>query len=99
MMLFPWRSSARALFRTSNAVSVPSRDMRRASCSSYCVALSMAGKLLKDANGLLYARILRVLARTTGVHSAFLGGAFVDSYLSELYGHQEWADAEHWHAF
>jgi uncharacterized damage-inducible protein DinB len=59
----------------------------------------MAGKLLKDANGLLYARILRVLARTTGVHSAFLGGAFVDSYLSELYGHQEWADAEHWHAF
>jgi len=23
----------------------------------------------------------------------------VDSYLAELYGHQEWADAEHWRAF
>jgi len=23
----------------------------------------------------------------------------VDSYLRELYGHQEWADAEHWRAF
>jgi len=23
----------------------------------------------------------------------------VDSYLVELYGHQEWADAEHWRAF
>jgi len=23
----------------------------------------------------------------------------VDSYLHELYGHQEWADAEHWRAF
>lgn len=23
----------------------------------------------------------------------------MDSYLTELYGHQEWADAEHWRAF
>ena len=23
----------------------------------------------------------------------------MDSYLAELYGHQEWADAEHWRAF
>jgi hypothetical protein len=23
----------------------------------------------------------------------------VNSYLHELYGHQEWADAEHWRAF
>src|ERR1700730_5938528 len=38
MMLFPWRSRARALFRTSKAVSVPSRDMRRASCNSCWVA-------------------------------------------------------------
>src|SRR5262249_17149598 len=73
--------------------------MRRASCSSYCVALSMARKLLKDANGLLYARNWRVPPRTRRGHSAFRGGAFVDSYLRELYGHQEWADAEHWRAF
>src|ERR1700688_3053203 len=41
MMLLPWRSRARALFRTSKAVSVPRRDMRRASCSSYWMALSI----------------------------------------------------------
>src|ERR1700728_2945127 len=40
-MLLPWRSSARALFRTSKAVSVPRRDMRRANCNSYWVAFSM----------------------------------------------------------
>jgi len=33
-MFFPWRSSARARLRTSNAVSVPSRDMRSANRSS-----------------------------------------------------------------
>src|SRR5882762_1695649 len=41
MMSLPWRSSARALFNTSKAVSVPSRDMRLARRSSYCVAFSM----------------------------------------------------------
>src|SRR5271168_4550920 len=40
-MLLPWRSKARALFRTSNAVSVPSRDMRRASCNSCWVVWGM----------------------------------------------------------
>ena len=34
MMLLPWLSSARALLRTSKAVSVPSRDMRRAGSNS-----------------------------------------------------------------
>src|ERR1700722_13897700 len=40
-MSLPWRSSARALFKTSKAVSVPRRDMRCASFSSYCVEVSI----------------------------------------------------------
>src|SRR5580693_2062553 len=45
MMLLPCRSRARALFRTSKAVSVPSRDMRRASCNSCCVVGDMMALL------------------------------------------------------
>src|SRR5580704_17730857 len=71
MMLLPWRSNARARFSTSNAVSVPSRDMRRASCSSYCVALSIfrnsGSKLLRAANQKLYAR--GITSRVWGGHS------------------------------
>src|ERR1700677_4323888 len=48
MMFLPCRSSARALFRTSKAVSVPSRDIRRASCKSYCVVCAMTTKLLRS---------------------------------------------------
>src|SRR5450631_3496218 len=55
MTLLPWRSSARALFRTSKAVSVPSRDMRRARCSS-CWVVGAMGKTPQEANGTLYAR-------------------------------------------
>src|SRR5580698_2046135 len=40
-MSLPWRSSARALFNTSNAVSVPRRDIRWASFNSYCVEVSI----------------------------------------------------------
>src|SRR5712691_8455103 len=40
-MSLPWRSSAFALFRTSNAVSVPGRDMRLARRSWCWVAFSM----------------------------------------------------------
>src|SRR5438105_220371 len=39
MICRPKRSSARALLRTSNAVSVPSRDIRSANRSSCCTAL------------------------------------------------------------
>src|SRR5437016_10230593 len=40
-MFWPRRSKARALFSTSKAVSVPSRDIRGARRSSYCVVFSM----------------------------------------------------------
>ena len=50
------------------------------------MAFDMAGKLLKNTNGLLYACELgRKEARMT-------------TYLDELFAHQEWADAEHWRA-
>src|SRR5580704_19528123 len=44
MIFLPCRSRARALFRTSKAVSVPRRDMRSASWSSCCVALVIEGE-------------------------------------------------------
>src|SRR5438477_9468800 len=40
-MFLPRRSKARALFSTSKAVSVPSRDIRGARRSAYCVVFSM----------------------------------------------------------
>jgi hypothetical protein len=45
MISLPWRSKARALFKTSKAVSVPSRDMRVASRNWYWVVGSIAAKL------------------------------------------------------
>src|SRR6266581_3143477 len=48
MMSLPCRSSSRARFRTSNAVSVPSRDMRSANRSSNWRARDIRQ------NGLLY---------------------------------------------
>src|SRR3954467_7383018 len=50
MMSLPWRSSSRARFRTSNAVSVPSRAMRLANRSSNWTACDI------EQNGLLYYR-------------------------------------------
>src|ERR1700692_1414211 len=101
-MLLPWRSSARALFRTSKAVSVPSRDMRRASCNSCCVVRAMMTTLL-----------ISQTAHYTLGPGHFSGGGTRDrvasimmphgermtTYLHELYSHQEWGDAEHWRAF
>jgi uncharacterized damage-inducible protein DinB len=57
---------------------------------------SGAGKLLKSANGTLYARSPGASRYTRGSGTR---RKVLDSYLQELYGHQEWADAEHWRAF
>src|SRR5208283_396713 len=79
-MLLPWRSSARALFRTSKAVSVPSRDMRRASCSSCCVVCAMMTTPGKP-NGTLYAAIfLRIRGTRTTFEDEVRRGA-----ISELF--------------
>src|SRR5208337_1920874 len=85
--------------------SVPSRAMRRANCNWYWVAFS----IFQDSGGKpLRAQTAHYtpaegppdLPRPRGVNSrqAKWRGP-VNSYLDELYAHQEWADAEHWRAF
>src|ERR1022692_2047997 len=92
MMLLPWRSSARALFRTSKAVSVPSRDMRRASCNSCCVVGGIMTLLISQTAHYTLWSAARFYNEGRAEHS-------MTTYLHELYAHQEWADAEHWRAF
>src|ERR1700733_4586224 len=103
-MLLPWRSRARALFRTSKAVSVPRRDMRRASCNSCCVVCAMMTNTPDDPNGTLYAVEVDIFVITgtwtaPTLYNECHAEGRMTTYLHELYAHQEWADAEHWRAF
>jgi uncharacterized damage-inducible protein DinB len=57
-------------------------------------------ELLKTANGTLYLRwnVATVIGQGRN-HDTLSSETLMDSYLDELFAHQQWADAKHWRAF
>src|SRR5579863_9467755 len=91
MMSLPWASSARARFRTSNSVSVPSRDMRSANRSSNWRARDIRQ------NGLLY--YAAHLTKRCGIIETMFAPSTVEiqkalERLADGLGRYQWLQAE-----